>query len=99
MRQRLKRKDESWVWFEVTNNNLLEDPEHGYVVAEMRLAERLAEVLRDGICAATDELHCSLSIGVAWSSGDAIDADALVAAADAAMYQAKRAETNEPRLA
>ena len=74
-------------------------PDVGGVERAMRLAERLAETLRDGICAATDELHCSLSIGVAWSSGDGTDADALVAAADAAMYEAKRAEANEPRLA
>ena len=73
-------------------------PEAGGAERAMRLAERLAEALRDGIRAETDELSCSLSIGVAWSSGDASDADALVAAADAAMYEAKRAGTGEPRL-
>jgi diguanylate cyclase (GGDEF)-like protein/PAS domain S-box-containing protein len=64
-------------------------PNVGGAERAMKLAERLAESLRDGIDA-EDELRCSLSIGVAWTSGDAIDADALVAAADAAMYEAKR---------
>ena len=35
IRQRLLAKDGSWVWFEVTNHNLLADPEHGVVVCEM----------------------------------------------------------------
>lgn len=35
IRQRLAAKDGSWVWFEVTNHNLLADPEHGVVVCEM----------------------------------------------------------------
>jgi GGDEF domain-containing protein len=65
----------------------------------MRLADRVAEALRDGIHTETDELRCSVSIGVAWSSGNASDPDTLVAAADAAMYEAKHAGTGEPRLA
>src|SRR3954451_6276976 len=74
-------------------------PSVGGAERAMMLAERLAEALRKGLSAATDELSCSLSVGVAWSSGDASDADALVAAADAAMYRAKRAGTSEPTLA
>jgi diguanylate cyclase (GGDEF)-like protein/PAS domain S-box-containing protein len=35
VRQRLQAKDGSWVWFEVTNHNLLADPEHGVVICEM----------------------------------------------------------------
>ncbi len=35
VRQRMRRKDGAWVWFEVTNHNLLMDPEHGCVVCEM----------------------------------------------------------------
>jgi diguanylate cyclase (GGDEF)-like protein/PAS domain S-box-containing protein len=35
IRQRLRHKDGSWVWFEVTNHNLFHDPDHGCVVAEM----------------------------------------------------------------
>jgi diguanylate cyclase (GGDEF)-like protein/PAS domain S-box-containing protein len=77
---------------------LLICPDVGGAERAMRLAERLAEALRDGIRAETEEIRCGLSIGVAWSSGDASDGDALVAAADAAMYQAKRAGTGEPRL-
>jgi GGDEF domain-containing protein len=64
----------------------------------MGLADRLAEALREGIRDETNELGCSVSIGVAWSRGDSSDADALVAAADAAMYEAKRAGTGDPKL-
>ena len=35
IRQRLRCKDGSWTWFEATNHNLLDDPEHGCVVCEM----------------------------------------------------------------
>jgi diguanylate cyclase (GGDEF)-like protein/PAS domain S-box-containing protein len=35
IRQRIKHKDGSWVWFEVTNHNLLDDPQQACVVAEM----------------------------------------------------------------
>jgi len=52
-------RDGSWVWMEVTNHNLLEDPEHRCVVAEMvdiseemareQLLDRLAETLPLGL--------------------------------------------------
>jgi diguanylate cyclase (GGDEF)-like protein/PAS domain S-box-containing protein len=35
VRQRLRHRDGSWVWFEIINHNLLEDPDHGCVVSEM----------------------------------------------------------------
>ena len=35
IRLRHLRRDESWVWFEVTNHNLFNDPDHRAVVAEM----------------------------------------------------------------
>ncbi len=35
IRQRLRGKDGAWTWFEITNHNLLDDPEHGCVVCEM----------------------------------------------------------------
>jgi diguanylate cyclase (GGDEF)-like protein/PAS domain S-box-containing protein len=34
-RLRHRHKDGRWVWFEVTNHNLLNDPERGYVLTEM----------------------------------------------------------------
>ena len=70
-------------------------PDAGGAEQAMTLAGRLSETLHD---AQTDEPRCSFSIGVAWSSGDAIDAEALVASADAAMYEAKHAGTGEPKL-
>jgi diguanylate cyclase (GGDEF)-like protein len=73
-------------------------PDVGGAERAVELAERLADALRDGLRAETDELCCTVSIGVAWSSGNTSDADTLVAAADAAMYQAKRAGTCAPTL-
>jgi diguanylate cyclase (GGDEF)-like protein/PAS domain S-box-containing protein len=73
-------------------------PDVGGAERALGLAERLADALRDGIRAEADEHYCSVSIGVAWSRGNTSDADTLVAAADAAMYQAKRAETGAPWL-
>ncbi|HEX2808586.1 MAG TPA: PAS domain-containing protein, partial [Kineosporiaceae bacterium] len=35
VRLRHRRADGEWTWFEITNHNLLNDPEHGYVLAEM----------------------------------------------------------------
>ena len=35
VRLRHRHRDGSWIWFEVTNHNLLEDPKHGCVVSEM----------------------------------------------------------------
>jgi diguanylate cyclase (GGDEF)-like protein/PAS domain S-box-containing protein len=34
-RLRHRHADGHWIWFEVTNRNLLDDPAHGYVLAEM----------------------------------------------------------------
>jgi diguanylate cyclase (GGDEF)-like protein/PAS domain S-box-containing protein len=35
VRQRLQTKEGGWVWFEVTNHNLLADPRHEVVICEM----------------------------------------------------------------
>jgi diguanylate cyclase (GGDEF)-like protein/PAS domain S-box-containing protein len=35
VRLRHRRRDQSWVWFEVTNHNLLDDPDHNCVSSEM----------------------------------------------------------------
>ena len=39
------------------------------------------------------------SIGVAWSTGEGDDADAMVAKADAAMYESKHQGLGQPKLA
>jgi diguanylate cyclase (GGDEF)-like protein/PAS domain S-box-containing protein len=59
IRQRLRRRDGSWVWFEVSNHNLLEDPDHPCVVSEMvdiseemaahELVDRLADAVPVGL--------------------------------------------------
>jgi diguanylate cyclase (GGDEF)-like protein/PAS domain S-box-containing protein len=49
VRLRHRRSDDSWVWIEVTNHNLLEDPDYGCVLAEMAdITEEMAtqEALR-----------------------------------------------------
>ena len=65
-------------------------PDAGGPDRAMQLAERLARAVPehgDG----PPRLTHRVSIGVTWSSGDATDADTLVAEADRAMYAAKRA--------
>jgi diguanylate cyclase (GGDEF)-like protein/PAS domain S-box-containing protein len=50
VRLRHAHTDGSWVWFEVTNHNLLHDPDHGCVVSEMvDISEEMAtqEALRE----------------------------------------------------
>lgn len=59
VRVRHRRRDGSWVWFEITNNNLLEDPDYRCVVCEMvdiseemareQLLSRLAETVPVGL--------------------------------------------------
>jgi diguanylate cyclase (GGDEF)-like protein len=74
-------------------------PDVGGSDRAMKLAARLAETLRTGVSEATGNRGCTVSIGVAWSSGVAKSADELVAAADKAMYECKRARTGQPTLA
>ncbi len=59
--------------------------------AAQELGRRLSEVLHAPIRVGDEELEVSASIGLAWvPAGSAADADALVAQADANMYQVKR---------
>jgi diguanylate cyclase (GGDEF)-like protein/PAS domain S-box-containing protein len=74
-------------------------PEIGGPEEAMKLARRLAETQRLDVSSAEDALHVQVSIGVAWSSGEGVDADALVAQADKAMYASKRQGVGRPELA
>jgi diguanylate cyclase (GGDEF)-like protein/PAS domain S-box-containing protein len=65
----------------------------------LALAERIADRLRGPLALAAGEVTVQVSIGVAWSAGDAWDADALVDAADRAMYESKRERRRIARLA
>jgi diguanylate cyclase (GGDEF)-like protein/PAS domain S-box-containing protein len=67
--------------------------------AAMRLAERLARTLHECVRLANGSVSPQVSIGVAWSGRDGVDADALVAQADTAMYQSKRQRCGQPKLA
>lgn len=66
VRQRLRRTDGTWCWFEVTNHNLLTDPEHGCVVAEMvDISDEMAahEALRERE-QLLDRLTAALPVGI-----------------------------------
>ena len=72
-------------------------PEIGGHEPAVALAERIAELLRRDVALSAGGRQAS--IGVAWSSGEAIDAEALVARADRAMYASKRERAGRPALA
>ena len=74
-------------------------PDIGGPDQAMKLAERLAQALREEAYVATGSIVVQVSIGVAWSSGEGADADAIVAQADSAMYESKREGTGQPKLA
>jgi diguanylate cyclase (GGDEF)-like protein/PAS domain S-box-containing protein len=67
VRLRHRRRDGSWLWFEVTNNNLLEDPDYRCVVCEMvdiseemareQLLGRLAETVPVGLFQVDADRH------------------------------------------
>jgi diguanylate cyclase (GGDEF)-like protein len=64
----------------------------------VRTAIRVAETLGHEIQLKNLKVGSRASIGVAWSSGSDIDADALVARADAAMHESKRRGGGRPVL-
>ena len=71
-------------------------PEVGGPDRAMQLAQRLAEALRQPVSLAAGSVSPRVSIGVAWSGCDSVEADALVALADAAMYRSKRQGAGHP---
>jgi diguanylate cyclase (GGDEF)-like protein/PAS domain S-box-containing protein len=73
-------------------------PQAGGPEAAMRLAERLAQALRAPVRLTTGSVSPQVSVGVAWSGCAGVEADALVAQADTAMYQSKRQGSGQPRL-
>ncbi len=78
---------------------LLVCPNIGGPAQAMRLAERLARALREEVELTSTRLVHQASIGVAWSRGEQISAEALVARADSAMYVCKREGAGRPKLA
>ena len=74
-------------------------PDIGGAEAAMGLAERLADTLRERVSPGMEGIGYQVSVGVVWSSGPDIDADALVALADRAMYESKRERTGRPKFA
>jgi diguanylate cyclase (GGDEF)-like protein/PAS domain S-box-containing protein len=73
-------------------------PDVGGSDEAMALADRLVGELRTGLSAVDDGATCKVSIGVAWSSGNKVSAEALVAGADNAMYDSKREGAGRPKL-
>ncbi len=74
-------------------------PDIGGPDQAMKLAERLAQAQHEEASVAKGSVLARVSIGVAWSSGEGADADALVAQADGAMYESKREGEGRPKLA
>jgi diguanylate cyclase (GGDEF)-like protein/PAS domain S-box-containing protein len=64
----------------------------------MKLAQRLASKVRASRFPKRDVRHL-ISVGVAWSSGNEVDADTLVAQADRAMYASKDERAGQPKFA
>jgi diguanylate cyclase (GGDEF)-like protein/PAS domain S-box-containing protein len=76
-------------------------PQVGGAENAMKLAGRIAQALREQPCAARIGTASQLqaSIGVAWSRGDSVAADTLVAQADHAMYESKHERNGQPKRA
>ena len=75
-------------------------PDIGGPEQAMQLAERLAAAVREGaVSVGSGSIEAQVSVGVAWSSGDGVSADAIVAQADHAMYTSKREGAGAPKLA
>jgi diguanylate cyclase (GGDEF)-like protein/PAS domain S-box-containing protein len=74
-------------------------PDIGGSGQAMKLAERMAEAQSAEVRVAKGRLVVRVSIGVAWSSGEAVDADTIVAQADNAMYESKREGAGQPKFA
>ena len=62
----------------------------GTAIEAQRLRDRVNAVLASEIRLAVGTISCSGSVGVSWSADPKITADEMVAAADSAMYAAKR---------
>ena len=73
-------------------------PGIGSPVEALRAATRVKESLRRPVKLGTAEVSCRASVGVAWSAARGIDPDTLIGQADAAMYEAKRADLGQPVL-
>lgn len=73
-------------------------PDIGGAGPAIKLAKRLARAVRRG-GPVISVIEPRVSIGVAWSKGQDISAEALVAQADRAMYESKHEAAGRPRLA
>ena len=74
-------------------------PDIGGPDQAMKLAERLAEAQGEEVSVAKGRFVVRVSIGVAWSSGEGVDADTIVAQADRAMYESKHEGAGQPKFA
>ncbi len=70
----------------------------GSIVEAKRLGDRVGAVLTNEIKLAAGTIWCSGSVGVSWADDPAITPDEMVAAADSAMYAAKRSRRRSPVL-
>jgi diguanylate cyclase (GGDEF)-like protein/PAS domain S-box-containing protein len=73
-------------------------PNVGSAEDAMRIGEQIAMCLREEVSLGAETLKPSASVGVAWTPTSLLDADRLVAEADAAMYDSKRLRKGEAVL-
>jgi diguanylate cyclase (GGDEF)-like protein/PAS domain S-box-containing protein len=74
-------------------------PDIGGPDQAMKLADRLADAQGEEVSVAKGRFVVRVSIGVAWSSGEGVDADTIVAQADRAMYESKHEGAGQPKFA
>jgi diguanylate cyclase (GGDEF)-like protein len=67
---------------------------HTEAVAAVAVAEHLLTVIRDASTALGDGMRTTASVGVAFDASSSLGSEAMLGAADAAMYSAKRAGGN-----
>jgi diguanylate cyclase (GGDEF)-like protein len=72
---------------------------HTDAAAARAVAEQLLVVVRDASTALGDGMHTTASVGVAFDSSSALGPEAMLKAADGAMYIAKRAGGNRTSAA
>jgi diguanylate cyclase (GGDEF)-like protein/PAS domain S-box-containing protein len=64
----------------------------------LQIARRTVETISGNVVVGDVTIPLRVSVGVAWALNDEVDADALVALADAAMYESKRERSGTPVL-
>ena len=71
-------------------------PDTGSSDQALTIGRRIADAVARPVVAGGTIVRLRASVGVAWTSSPATDGDALIAAADRAMYESKRDGVGAP---